>query len=320
MSYGENNNSYNGNQQNYNNNNPSIKWGWQDFPMSHLIKISTVFQERPKDYKSLFFSFFSVWPKGGDSYLKDESISFMLELPRLRALGKALRLAAHGALPQNNAFTNWADSSIAAVTGDNTEARKGKKFCIYSIPDGSVSLSFSRGKEAGPQSDKSKNYNEIPIKMHKVEALALADYVDFLADEGRKLDHDFKSQAPLHVIRKKTTQIHEARRKAREESNQQGGYQQSGYEQQGGQQGVQQQESQQGSHHQQNNQQQDQDQAKIMQAYSLPPLEGVLYGIVNAENGQFLKADGNVNSHLKALADAGFQYTEDVPYWWKVAA
>lgn len=314
---------------NYNNNGEerSIKIAGHDFPMSHLIKTSLVFQERPKGYKSLYFAFFSVWPKGKDTYLQDQHITFMLELPKLRNLAKALRLAAGGALPQNNAFVNWADSSKAAVTGEDTEARSAKKFSIYSITDGSVSLTFNRGKLAGAQTQDAKTFNDVPIKLHRAEAAGLADYIEFLADEGLKLDFEFKSQAPLFVVRKKVAEIHEKRRKEREQSQQQGGTHNQGQSQsqsqgqtqtQGHNQNNTQQQGQQGQQQGQNN---FPDQEKVMKAYPfLPPLKDINYIPFTDNRGKFLKAVGNVNANLKALADAGFQFTEGVPFWWRKAA
>lgn len=298
----------------------SIKIMWQDFPMSHLIKMSLVFQERPKAYKSPYFSFFTAWPKGGDSYIQDQQISFMLELPKLRTLGKALRLAANGCIPQPNAFVNWADSSKAAVQGEDTEARSSKKLVIYSIPGPTigVSLTFERGKLSNQQAQDEKNYKSIPLKLTQAESLMLADYIDFLADEGRKLDFDFKSQAPMHVVRKKIAQIHEKRRAEKNSGQQGGSQQQNNYQGHAGQG-----QTTQGQYNTVRQQPQEKatDQTLIMQAFPfLPVLDGVFFSTFDDSNGKFLKAEGNVAPHIKDLVDVGFQFTDGVPFWWRSAA
>lgn len=347
MAFGQENENYGNGGYNQNNNNEgnSIKYCWQDFPLSHLLKLSVVFQDRPKGYKSPIFAFFSVWPMGNNTYIKEEHITFMLEIPKLKQLAEALNFAVIGRIPQNKAYTNWAKPAIAANKGNDTEDRQGKKFSVYSVIQGnsvSVSLTFNRGKLEDKQTEDQKNYNEIPMLLNLAEAKSLAWYADFFASEARKLDFDFKSAAPGHVIRKKLAEINQRRREEQQNGNyqgqqsQQGGYQnnqqqqsqsaQQGYQQQqGNQQGKQggyQQSDQQGNGNRQTQQNgQIPDQTLIMQAYPfLPDLEGVYYDVVDDQNGKFLKVDGNIQNNLKALIDAGFQYNEGDPFWWRVAA
>ncbi|WP_285907969.1 hypothetical protein [Pseudodesulfovibrio pelocollis] len=300
------------NQNNYEGN--SIKLCWKDLAFAHLLKLSVVFQERPKDYKSPVFGFFSVWPKGNNTYIKDQHITFMLEIPKLKQLAEALNFAAIGRIPQSKMYKNWADSSKAATKANDTEERKGKYFAIYSVIEEnsvSVSLTFSRGNLMNAQGKDDKTYKDIPILLNVAEAKAVAWYCDYFAEQARQLEFEFQSAGPMHIIRKKMASMHQRRREANQNNQQAHGSTQQGQQ---GQQGVQ-------GRTQQPTQSIIPDQTLIMQAYPfLPKLDGVFFTVENETNGTYLKADGNIQNNLKALIEAGFQFRDGDPYWWRKAA
>lgn len=298
-----------------------IKWAWEDFPLNHLLKISLVFQERDKGYKSPFYAFFSVWPMGNGTYIQDKQIPFMLELPKLRAIGKALRLAAHGAIPKDHPFKNYADSSKAAVRGKDTEDRSSKMIQIYTIPGPviSVSLSLNRGKlkggqqgqggyqqnNQGPGQSDSKSYGNVGLKLNQAEALMVADYIEFLSDEGRKQTLKFRSESPLYVINKKIGEMRARERQKNQQNSSTQGASQQAYQEMP----------------QQNNQEIP-DQAKLRQQFSfLPEIPNVFFDTFRDENGNmYLRANGDTDNNIYALRQSGFVFTEHCPFWWKAAA
>lgn len=322
MAFGEqNDNVENGHGQNQNHHEGnSIKLCWKDLALAHLIKLSVVFQERPKDYKSPVFAFFSVWPMGNNTYIKDQHITFMLEIPKLKQLAEALNFAAIGRIPQQKMYKNWADSSKAATKANETEDRKGKYFAVYSVIQGnsvSVSLTFSRGNLLNAQGKDDKTYNDIPMLLNVAEAKALAWYCDFFAEQARQLEFEFQSTGPMHIIRKKMAAIHQRRREAYQSGHQN----QPAHQNTHNSQGQYQQNTQGASQPQAQAQNKIPDQTLIMQAYPfLPKLEGVFFTVENETNGTFLRANGNIQNNLKALIDAGFKFRDGDPYWWRKAA
>lgn len=160
----------------------------RSFPANNLFDISLVKDNNPDlpFYKNRYFMFLSLTPgsqtdQGGRTFNKDGRITLKTEAEKIMALANSLRAHARGQ-GQMGQFAIFTDSSKSGFGGQGVKTVFVSEFEQQGQQQGGqrkIALSFKTGQN-----------KPVGVFWTPVEAMAVADIFDFIANKSLELDFE----------------------------------------------------------------------------------------------------------------------------------
>ncbi|MBU1247124.1 MAG: hypothetical protein KKB70_00385 [Proteobacteria bacterium] len=139
-----------------------------DYPGNHLFSARLMHQEQEKDYKSPYFVFVRIFPKGGNTYITEHHITFVMSFIKFGQLAAYLGACGNGTGVRLGEYRQFADTSKAANRSEGTDIRTSKTLSIAQLANNGgnghvVMMTFGRGKQAPvQQSPRQGGYQQAP--------------------------------------------------------------------------------------------------------------------------------------------------------------